>query len=279
MVRRRRGQAISAVAEAEVKNGEEGVEVMPAKELLLVKLGQSARAITSGSKAERIAVSELLPLVEKENPTVAPASSELLEGNWQFRYCGSPAPGPLASPTREIALLLYAGGYSPGLFGYEIASKLPSSLVDVSSITLKVRPTQPRAIVKAELSVLGNKQTITIREELDAQSESRLSERYVEVKSSVVRRKFKLPTPLRYSRSLFITYLDEDLLVVRDESNNPEILTRIVASSSGSTTTDEEAADEEAAEATTTTTTTTEEPNAAPADAVVVDPIDDSAVQ
>lgn len=36
------------------------------------------------------------------------------------------------------------------------------------------------------------------------------------------------PPPLRYSRSLFITYLDEDLLVVRDESGCPEILTKIV---------------------------------------------------
>jgi len=52
-----------------------------------------------------------------------------------------------------------------------------------------------------------------------------LSESYVDL--IVLGRTVTLPSPLRYSRSLYITYLDEDLLVVRDESGCPEILTRI----------------------------------------------------
>jgi hypothetical protein len=35
-----------------------------------------------------------------------------------------------------------------------------------------------------------------------------------------------IPEPLRYSRDLFITYLDEELLVVRDGSGVPEVLVR-----------------------------------------------------
>ena len=197
----------------------------PPKEALLAKLGSSGKAITSGSKADRVAVSELLPLVEKDNPTVAPASSSKLEGKWRFRYCGSPAPGPVMSPTREIALLMYAGGYSPGLFGYDVAAKLPSSLVDVGEVTIEIGASQPRALVTAEVSVLGRQQTVKISEEIDAESETRISERYVEV--DALGQSYTLPPPLRYSRSLFVTYVDDELLVVRDESGCPEILTRV----------------------------------------------------
>ena len=39
-------------------------------------------------------------------------------------------------------------------------------------------------------------------------------------------RAFELPQQLQYSRLLFITYLDDDLLVVRDDTGVPEILFR-----------------------------------------------------
>jgi hypothetical protein len=36
----------------------------------------------------------------------------------------------------------------------------------------------------------------------------------------------EIPDSLRYSRDLLVTYLDQDLLVVRDASGVPEVLTR-----------------------------------------------------
>lgn len=36
----------------------------------------------------------------------------------------------------------------------------------------------------------------------------------------------ELPEILQYSRDLFVTYVDEDLLVVRDGSGVPELLVR-----------------------------------------------------
>jgi hypothetical protein len=36
----------------------------------------------------------------------------------------------------------------------------------------------------------------------------------------------ELPEFLQYSRDLFVTYVDEDLLVVRDGSGIPELLVR-----------------------------------------------------
>ena len=57
----------------------------------------------------RFTLMELLPRLESANPTAAPATSAQLDGEWALRYAGGPAPGLVNSPTREIALLLYAG--------------------------------------------------------------------------------------------------------------------------------------------------------------------------
>jgi hypothetical protein len=42
----------------------------------------------------------------------------------------------------------------------------------------------------------------------------------------VLGQKIDLPDVLKYSRELYVTYLDEDVLVVRDASGTPEILVR-----------------------------------------------------
>ena len=36
----------------------------------------------------------------------------------------------------------------------------------------------------------------------------------------------EIPEPLQYSRELYVTYVDDDLLVVRDGSGVPELLIR-----------------------------------------------------
>ena len=59
-------------------------------------------------------VSELLVKMEAKNPTEEPATSALLNGVWDVAYQGY-APGPLPSPTRPLALALYAGGFTPGV--------------------------------------------------------------------------------------------------------------------------------------------------------------------
>ena len=59
-------------------------------------------------------VSELLVKMESKNPTAEPATSALLNGVWDVAYQGY-APGPLPSPTRPLALALYAGGFTPGV--------------------------------------------------------------------------------------------------------------------------------------------------------------------
>lgn len=69
--------------------------------------------LTSGdasSKSQRIIVNELLYKLERTNPTDEAAASPLLNGVWELVYNGGYSDGLLASPTRQLALFLYAGG-------------------------------------------------------------------------------------------------------------------------------------------------------------------------
>ena len=71
---------------------------------------------------------------------------------------------------------------------------------------------------------------VKITSTLETESDVRLKETNsaVSVKNggSDAPRAFELPKQLQYSRLLFVTYLDDDLLVVRDETGVPEVLLR-----------------------------------------------------
>ena len=60
---------------------------------------------------------------------------------------------------------------------------------------------------------------------LVSESASRLRETYDAV--MVNGNKFDLPANLKYERTLYITYLDDDTLVVRDDSGAPDVWVRV----------------------------------------------------
>lgn len=191
-----------------------------AKEDLMLALLDGLKATTD----MRISVNELLIQLERLNPTESPATSSLLNGVWEIQYPGSYAPGPVDSPTRELALLVYSGGYKPGLL-LQLLSKLPlqvSSKLEILDLQLTISP--GAAETEAKFSVFGNDQMVSFRSDLQAASDVRLSENFNE--AEVAGRKVSLPGPAKFSRELFITYLDDDLLVVRDESGIPDVLVR-----------------------------------------------------
>ena len=88
------------------------IEDVDVKDELLSVVG--AAVGDSVSSDLRDEVSELLVKMEAKNPTEEPATSALLTGVWDVAYQGY-APGPLPSPTRPLALALYAGGFTPGV--------------------------------------------------------------------------------------------------------------------------------------------------------------------
>ena len=89
------------------------------------------------SEDTRSKINEALLKLESMNPTEDPTSSSLLNGVWSLRYAGGySSEGTLPSPTRQLALFLYSGGYSPGLFALSLAQKLPASLVEVGDLEI-----------------------------------------------------------------------------------------------------------------------------------------------
>ena len=85
------------------------------------------------------------------------------------------------SPTREIALALYTGGFRPGLFA-NLISKLPgplSTLVELNDVELTISRTQPRLAASASIVIAGNEQKLRLMGELESPSAVRLQETLV----------------------------------------------------------------------------------------------------
>mmetsp|Transcript_2287 Transcript_2287/g.2950 ORF Transcript_2287/g.2950 Transcript_2287/m.2950 type:complete len:270 (-) Transcript_2287:77-886(-) len=179
------------------------------------------------SKESRSSINEALLKLEAVNPTENPATSNLLNGVWMLRYSGGySSDWALSSPTRQIALFLYSGGYSPGLFALYLAKQLPSALVEVGELEINISREQPRIQAEIPVKFLGGSESeIMVKARLDVVSGVRMAETYEKV-VNLLDRELDIPTQAQYSRDLYITYLDDDLMVVRDASGIPEILVR-----------------------------------------------------
>jgi len=199
-----------------------------AKAKLLDFLGDEAvgeEVLRPEGKPIRGKLDEMISMVERLNPTDEPAYSELIDAAWTVKYSGSYAPGLLSSPTRELALFLYGGGFSlgnalssfaQGFWGQSLGIKLGSKTVTIQG---------GRDVdAKAELEFGSQKQRLSYTAELLPLSSCRLSEEVVT---------FDLPepfgkrdAPFELRRSILITYLDGEMMIARDESGVPEVLVR-----------------------------------------------------
>jgi hypothetical protein len=182
--------------------------------------------VTSVSKETRANINEAILKLEKMNPTEDPASSPLLNGVWNLRYAGGyDDDWALQSPTRQIALFAYSGGYSPGLFALSLASSLPSGLVELGELEIAISREQPRIEAKIDVKFLGGASNdVVVKASLKSKSAIRLTETYES--ATLLGQSIDLPEAVQYSRDLYIAYLDEDILIVRDGSGVPEILVR-----------------------------------------------------
>jgi hypothetical protein len=183
-------------------------------------------SLGEASSETRTAINEALYKLEALNPTKNPTTSPLLNGVWELRYVGGYAPDwALPSPTRQLALFLYSGGYSPGVFALSLAQKLPAALVDVGDLEISISRQQPRVEASIDVKLFGGAEsTIKVTAGMDVESDIRLRETYES--ASVLDRNVELPQALQYSRDLYVTYVDEDLLIIRDASGVPEVLVR-----------------------------------------------------
>lgn len=175
-------------------------------------------------KPTRGRVDEAILALERTNPTTEPVYSELLDGVWEVKYSGSYAPGLLSSPTRELALFLYGGGFSlgnalnsfaEGFWGQNLGLRVGSKTVEIKG----GRDVES----KAEIDAAGTKQSLKYSAELMPLSAQRMSEEVISVDLPSLG---KQDLPLELRRSILVTYLDDEIMIVRDESGVPDVLER-----------------------------------------------------
>ena len=124
----------------------------------------------------------------------------------------------------QIALFLYSGGYSPGLFALGLAQKLPASVVDVGDLEISISREQPRVEAKVNAKSFFGEMSVVVKAKLEVESDIRLRETYES--ATVMDRTIDIPEVVQYSRELYITYVDDDIMIVRDASGIPELLVR-----------------------------------------------------
>jgi len=174
---------------------------------------------------DRASINEAILKLEALNPTEDPVYSPLINGVWTLRYAGGYSEPKIPSPTRDLALFLYSGGYSPGLFALSLAQKLPAQLVELGDLEISISRQQPRIEAKIDVTLFGGSQdAIEVKARLEEDSGLRFTETYES--ASVLGQTVDLPEALQYSRDLYVSYVDEDILVVRDGAGVPEILVR-----------------------------------------------------
>lgn len=201
-----RMQAMAEPADAPAEADE---EALLAKEALKAELDGPANS------PDRAVVGEFLLALEAANPTPAPATSELLNGRWKVLYATGASPG-----LKALQLLLK---------GSKAAPKSPSGaeVVDVEDSYLTIGADQPRATSSVKVRVLSFENTLSLKSQLEAESAVRLVETYDAASSEAG--SLSLPfanSPAKYKRSLLVSYLDEEMMVVRDVFGRPDVLLR-----------------------------------------------------
>jgi len=201
----------------------ESEEFSPTESEILVTSVLDLISLDEEPQAE---INEVLLKLETLNPTPKPATSPLLNGIWELRYAGLyTSKGSLSSPTRQLALFLYSG--SPGLFALQLAKQLPSNLVDiVGTLDITISREAPRVEGLVTVNTLfGGESSVEVKSNLEVLSDIRIRETY-ESATVLGGQVIDLPEFLQYTRDIYVTYVDEELLVIRDGSGVPELLIR-----------------------------------------------------
>eukprot|EP00967_Tisochrysis_lutea_P076748 scaffold103918_cov33-Tisochrysis_lutea.AAC.2 len=223
---------------------------MIAKEALKAEVGEGM----GGARPDRAVIGEILLALEASNPTRSPATSPLLNGKWKVLYASGATPSlkvrePCTHtylPERPRALQFVSLpehaldlSYSPASFSFQAlmllfrgakyAPKSPSGsdLIDVEDAFITIREEQPRVEGSLRTRVLTFENTLKLCSKLEAESAVRLVETYDSAESEYLNLKLPFQNPVQYKRSVLVSYLDEELLVVRDALGRPDVLMRV----------------------------------------------------
>ncbi|XP_022766806.1 probable plastid-lipid-associated protein 13, chloroplastic isoform X1 [Durio zibethinus] len=252
--RNRRRMACSAMVQQAMLGGSPAtyakeMERLSAKESLLLAFKDAGgfEALVTGKTTDmqRIDVNERITGLERLNLTPRPTTSPFLEGRWNFEWFGF---------------------RSLGLFAARIIfERFPSTFANLSKMDLLLK--DGYAKVTAHLKLLNSIESkFILSTRVSVQGPLRMKEEYVEailesptvveetipeqlksVYSQALTTAQQLPVPIRdavasglrvplsgtFQRLFMISYLDEEILIIRDTAGIPEVLTRLDATSSG----------------------------------------------
>lgn len=221
---------------------EREMERLSAKEALLLAFQGAGgfEALVEGkvTDLQRIDVMERITVLERLNPTPRPTTSPYLEGRWDFEWFGS------GTPASSAARLLL--------------ERFPTSLASLSKMEVLLKDTYAK--ITAYLTLLNSVESkLILSSKLSVQGPLRFKEEYFEgflepptvieeavpeqLRSAVgqaVSAVQQLPVPLWdamssgitvplsgiFERKFVISYLDEEILIIRDAFGVPEVLTR-----------------------------------------------------
>ncbi|KAM1079381.1 hypothetical protein FF1_014217 [Malus domestica] len=219
------------------------MERLSAKESLLLAFKDAGgfEALVTGKTTdmERIDVNERITALERVNPTPRPTTSPFLEGRWNFEWFGSGSPG------------LFAARF--------LFERFPSTLASLRKMQVVIK--DGNAMITAKLKVLNSIESkFTLSTKLTVEGPVRMKEQYVEgvlemptvieetipdqLKGALgqavntvqqlplpIRDAFssglKVPLPGSFERLFMISYLDTEILIIRDAAGVPEVLTRL----------------------------------------------------
>merc|ERR1719171_2165730 len=181
-----------------------------AKEALKSEVGDGLL----GTRPDAAVVGEILLALEAGNPTRSPATSPLLNGKWKVLYASGVSPG-----LKALQLLLKGAASAP---------KSPSGaeIADVQDAYITIQAEQPRAESAVRTRLFSFENTVKLTSRLEAESAVRLVETYDAAESEYMSVRLPFQSPVQYKRSLLVSYLDEELLVIRDRFGRPDVLMR-----------------------------------------------------
>ncbi|KAL9428373.1 hypothetical protein AB3S75_030381 [Citrus x aurantiifolia] len=219
------------------------MERLSAKESLLLAFKDAGgfEALVAGktTNMQQIDVNERITGLERLNPTPRPTTSPFLEGRWNFEWFGSGSPG-----------------FFVARFIFE---RFPPTLANLSNMDVVIK--DGKANITANFKLLNSIESkFSLSTKLLVEGPLRLKEEYIEgilesptVIEETIPEQLKgafnqavttvqqLPAPIRdaisgglriplsgtFQRLFMISYLDEEILIIRDASGIPEVLTRL----------------------------------------------------
>ncbi|GJP41823.1 hypothetical protein CLOM_g1461 [Closterium sp. NIES-68] len=243
-VSRRRAAVVVAAVGGDMRASSfaKEMERVAAKEALLLAIkdagGVESLSTGQGNAAGRIQVSERVVALERLNPTTRPTSSPLLEGYWDFVWAGARSPGLVAARL--------------------VLQRLPPQVVSLEALQLHIMAgtITATAVIRFLNSAESN---VIIKSNLEMEASLKLKEEYAEIEvTTPVVTGGSIPAPLkavvdqlasllqslpaalqdtinaglrvplegRYSRELLVSYLDDELMIARDDAGLVDVLVR-----------------------------------------------------